>query len=212
VTRQITASTTLDNLRHEAKRWLKALRANDSEAHARLRRAYPNAPSPPTLRDMQRALALEFDLPGWTALKQRLAISQYELLANDMVAAYATGDAEAMQRINRHYEQSATVEDLRATVWRLMEKVRRAKGAAHAFGIAEAQELIARTSGFNNWIALTNAVAKGAPPPGQPYTIDSPDNKITPRRNLTGKDWDTIIAVMKERQISALDAIRPHDR
>jgi hypothetical protein len=36
MTRQLTAASTLDNLKKEAKRWLKALRAHDGEARARL--------------------------------------------------------------------------------------------------------------------------------------------------------------------------------
>jgi uncharacterized protein len=50
---------TLDNLRKTAKRWLRALRANEAEARARLARAYPGAPDEPGLRDVQHALARE---------------------------------------------------------------------------------------------------------------------------------------------------------
>ncbi|MDP9279661.1 MAG: hypothetical protein M3P00_09605, partial [Gemmatimonadota bacterium] len=64
--RQITPRTTLENLKREAKRWLKALRANVADARARLRRVLPNAPEVPTLREVQHALALEHGLPGWT--------------------------------------------------------------------------------------------------------------------------------------------------
>lgn len=73
MSRQFTAATTLDNLKKEAKRWLKALRANDEQARARLNRAWPSAPAEPGLRDVQHALALEHGLPGWTALKNQLA-------------------------------------------------------------------------------------------------------------------------------------------
>lgn len=71
--RPLTSSTTLANLKKEAKRWLKALRANDEQARARLNRAYPNAPAEPGLRDVQHAIALEHGLAGWTALKNQLA-------------------------------------------------------------------------------------------------------------------------------------------
>ena len=71
--RQITANTTLENLKKEAKRWLKALRANDDQAHERLRRVYPDAPPEPGLRDVQHGIALEHGLSGWTTLKQQLA-------------------------------------------------------------------------------------------------------------------------------------------
>jgi ankyrin repeat protein len=59
----------LDNLRKAAKRWLKALRADDADARARLARAYSNAPATPGLRDVQHALARERGYESWTALK-----------------------------------------------------------------------------------------------------------------------------------------------
>jgi len=71
--RQLTPRSTLDNLKREAKRWLRALRANVAEARTRLERALPNAPSQPTLRDVQHALAREHGLSGWAALKSELA-------------------------------------------------------------------------------------------------------------------------------------------
>ena len=70
--RQITSATTLDILRKEAKRWLKALRENDAEARERIQRAYPNAPDQPVLRDVQHALACEYGHANWTELKQAL--------------------------------------------------------------------------------------------------------------------------------------------
>lgn len=68
--------STLDNLRKAAKRWLKALRANDPEARARLRRAYPDASDSPTLRDVQHALALEHGVESWIALKAKVATDE----------------------------------------------------------------------------------------------------------------------------------------
>ena len=40
--------STLDNLRREAKHWLKALRSQDPSARARLTKAWPGAPDTPT--------------------------------------------------------------------------------------------------------------------------------------------------------------------
>ena len=70
--RTITAETTLNNLRREAKRWLKALRANDASARERLERLYPKLSGDPVLRDVQHALALEYGLAGWKELKLAL--------------------------------------------------------------------------------------------------------------------------------------------
>jgi uncharacterized protein len=72
MSRKLTPQSNLDNLKKEAKSWLKALRANDGEARARLEQVYPDAPSEPGLRHVQHALALEHGLAGWRALKSQL--------------------------------------------------------------------------------------------------------------------------------------------
>ena len=73
MTRRITPQTTLDNLKKEAKRWLKALRADDATARERIARMYPKATSKPAvLRDIQHAIALEFGYSDWRTLKQAL--------------------------------------------------------------------------------------------------------------------------------------------
>lgn len=73
MSRQLTPATTLDCLRKEARRWLKALRAQDQAARARLDSAYPGAPAEPGLRDVQHALAREYGFSGWKALRDALA-------------------------------------------------------------------------------------------------------------------------------------------
>jgi ankyrin repeat protein len=69
-----TSETGLDRLKKEAKRWLRAIRAGDEKARARLTRATPNAPASPTLRDVQHAIARELGFPGWIALKRQLEV------------------------------------------------------------------------------------------------------------------------------------------
>lgn len=71
--RALTSRTKLESLRKDAKRWLRRLRAGDVEAAARLRAALAKPPVQPTLRDIQHALALEYGLDGWIALKAALA-------------------------------------------------------------------------------------------------------------------------------------------
>jgi uncharacterized protein len=71
--KKVTPRSSLENLKREAKRWLKALRANDAEGRARFARARPNGPSDPKLRDVQHALALEYGHAGWSALTAALA-------------------------------------------------------------------------------------------------------------------------------------------
>jgi hypothetical protein len=72
MSRTLTPDSSLDTLKKEAKRWLKALRAGDEQARQRLVAATPAAPANPRLRDVQLALAREHGLPGWAALKAAL--------------------------------------------------------------------------------------------------------------------------------------------
>jgi ankyrin repeat protein len=71
--RKLTAKSSLEVLRKEAKRWLKAVRAGDAAALDRLRTAYPDARATPALRDVQHALAREHGVASWATLKTELA-------------------------------------------------------------------------------------------------------------------------------------------
>ena len=70
---ELTPASSLESLRKQAKRWLKELRKLDSGAWARLKRAWPEAPPAPTLRDVQHALARERGVAGWEQLKSAVA-------------------------------------------------------------------------------------------------------------------------------------------
>ena len=72
MSRKLTSQSSLENLKREAKRWLKALRDNDPAARTRLRRAIPFPPAAPTLRDVQFALAREYGSVGWRDLVARV--------------------------------------------------------------------------------------------------------------------------------------------
>jgi ankyrin repeat protein len=71
--RTLTAAASLESLKKEAKRWLKALRDGDAAARERLLRVVPDAASTPALREVQHALALEHGLSGWAALTELVA-------------------------------------------------------------------------------------------------------------------------------------------
>ncbi len=71
MTNKLTPQSSLEALRKEAKRWLKALRAGDPKALDRLARIHPTQGTP-ALRTVQHALALEYGVSGWAALKQEL--------------------------------------------------------------------------------------------------------------------------------------------
>src|SRR5262245_26707393 len=119
--RQITPATSLDNLKKEAKRWLKQLDEGDVDARARFERAHPAASPRPVLRDLQHALAREHGFESWNALREALArrpvdvatsiwkgltMPDFDRLASEMVQAFDSRDEVALQRINQHYRRT----------------------------------------------------------------------------------------------------------
>jgi ankyrin repeat protein len=92
MSRELTSKTRLETLRKDAKRWLKALRADDPAARSRLAAAWPKAPAEVGLRDVQHALALEYGQENWTALKAAI----------DDLAIERQTRAERLTQILRH--------------------------------------------------------------------------------------------------------------
>ena len=105
----------LDNFRREAKRWLKAVRAGDDDARARLQRVHPRAPEHATLRDVQHALAREHGHDSWAAMKaaldrrheQRASLSPAERVAAFLEAACP--DAEVRGPVSRTVDENAAM-------------------------------------------------------------------------------------------------------
>ena len=73
MSRKLTSRSSIENLKREAKRWLKALRDGDPDARARLAQLLPKATAEPALRDVQHALALVYGYPGWSELTAAVA-------------------------------------------------------------------------------------------------------------------------------------------
>jgi hypothetical protein len=207
-----------DNLRKEAKRWLNALRANDPDARARLTRAYPKAPALPVLRDVQHALACEHGYDNWAAMTHALerpaptsapplTREGYERLAQDYVQAFDAQDATALQRMNAHYNRTFTFDDLFSEIWRRVYAFRQrsSKVPKHFLKVDEAQMLVAQNAGFGSWDSLIASLETGASPI-PPYSIDTQRNAIAPRRMISDREWDQLIALMKERRIEGLEA------
>ncbi|CAN7254714.1 ankyrin repeat domain-containing protein [Bosea sp. LjRoot237] len=72
-TRELTPRSTLETIRRQAKRWLKEIEAGDTEALARFRKLIPDHAGAAKLREVQHALARDYGLASWAALKQELA-------------------------------------------------------------------------------------------------------------------------------------------
>ena len=70
----------------------------------------------------------------------------------------------------------------------------------------EAQTLVAQDAGFGSWAELTRALATGGERQCRRMRSTPRTTASRPRRPPTDAEWDELIAVMKERRITALDA------
>src|SRR6059058_4834815 len=206
---------TLENLKKEAKRWLKALRANVAEARARLLRVFPNAPRIPTLRQIQHALAQERGFSGWAELKQRLPAEasltrRYERVAEALVTAYRTGEPDAMQVIWEYFGHRRRWDAMRRYVRLDLGRREEPEDSSDEISLADAQALVARAQGMASWQVLMDFVA--SLPPGQadiatkPVTLFAVDESGAKREIGHTRDWDEIIALLQARRLSGLDA------
>jgi len=212
--RQLTPRTTLENLKRDAKRWLKALRANVADARDRLRRVLPNPPEAPTLRQVQHALALEYGLSGWRELKNRLPqntpIRYYESVAEALVTAYETGEDGAMRIVWDYFGHMRAWDGMRRYVRLDLGKTEQPERPEDdAITLAEAQYLVARMQGFESWQALADFAA--SVPPGKKIAAKSVstfsiDEAGAIQEGIKSRDWNEIIAVMAEHRLPGLHA------
>jgi Leucine Rich Repeat (LRR) protein len=214
MSRQITPRTTLENLKREAKRWLKALRANVAESRTRLQRVLPNAPEQPTLRDVQRALALEHGLLAWTDLKTRVGQStpmrHYETVADALVTAYQTGEDSPMRIVWDYFGHMRTWDAMRRYVRLDLGKTEQLQGSENdTITLAEAQYLVARMQGFESWQALADFAASvplGKTIAAKSVAAFSIDVAGVKEEVTRSRDWDEVIAAMMERRLPGLHA------
>lgn len=92
MTRVLTPRTSVETLRKDAKRWLKALHAAEPDAKRRLTAAWYTAPAEPGLRDVQHALAREYGCESWIALKAAI----------EELAMTGSNRADRLDRLLRH--------------------------------------------------------------------------------------------------------------
>jgi hypothetical protein len=212
------ASGALENLKREAKRWLKELRANVAAARRRLERVLPAAPPDPTLRDVQLALAREHGFSGWAELKARLiartragtrpSLADYDQRAVHLLEAYRTGTPDAMERHWRDTWHRRSWEAMRRYVQLDIGKRPPNEGDDVDITLDDARLWVARDHGFHDWSELAAYVAS--------ISADKRAIAATPVRvfragdddfaDYRTRDWDAALERLASGQYDALDA------
>jgi len=219
---RLPARQSLEQLSKQAKELLREFRAGDRAALERFRVTRPNPLRGATLADAQFVIAREHGFETWAKLKHYIeairpsGMEQFEQLARNLAAAYSSGDATAIREVNWSYGTSFAwdhdpIEMHRRLATWFASDIRTADLA-----LADAQRIVARSHGFENWAQFAASVAQA---PGDPraaplflsaappfYKIDWKENRISARGPQSEKDWDAIFRVMQEHQITTLSA------
>jgi hypothetical protein len=226
-TLRLPARPSLEQLRKQAKELLRDYRAGNTTAVERLGSVIPRLADPTqsgdvTLADAQFVLAREYGFENWAKLAHHVETvnpserrERYEKLAVDLVAAWA-GDAEALERINDQFPRALTLDQLRELIQQRLNALSGSAGGIANFALADAQLIVARQHGFDSWPKFTESFAQppsalrstpiglSSTPPF--YKIDWKSNTIEAGPLMSDKDWDTVFDVMKEHQITGLNA------
>jgi Leucine Rich Repeat (LRR) protein len=220
---ELTRGRSLESLRKEAKRWLKAIHDNDSAARARFERAIGSIPDHPGLRDVQHALALEMGFAGWSALKRAAeeaptpaspsaagyaALARYEDMADALLEAYRTGTPEAMSRHYAYTWHRRAWLAMRTYVQLDLGKRPAIDGTDAEITVDDARKLVALEYGFADWDALRSfalGLGDATTIAAKPVAVTTGDG-TSPRIVAATRDWSAAIAVMSERKAAGLDA------
>ena len=211
----------LQQLRKQAKELLQQLRSGDPSATARLLK-YKTTVADPILADAQFALAREYGFESWPKLVHHIQASQtpdlqqHQRIAEDLVAAYNSADAEVLTRLNDLFHSSLNIQQIRDFIRDKLFNLPNAAQRTDNFTLPDAQLVVARLYGFQNWSELVQssnaaeqdlrsaAVVLSSRPPF--YRIDWTNNSIEPRQPMSTKDWENVCDVIKELGLTAVNS------
>ena len=218
----------IEQLRKQAKELLRAYHAGDVEVTerfgSRISRLSNSEQSPlVVLADAQFVLAREYGFENWAQLvhhvitmKRSSRIAPFEQLAQDLATAYMKGDGAAIRQINVLNGSSFVWDFQPADMQRRLGMWFESTSRSVELAQADARSMVAHAFGFENWDKFVESVAQ---PPSDPrsdplgmsatppfYKIDWKENELTVRGPLSDKDWETIFEVIRETEITGLNA------
>lgn len=220
-TNRLPEHPSLEQLRKQAKELLQQLRSADPSATERLRKYKPNV-SEPILADAQFVLAREHGFESWPKLVHYIQASQpadlqeHQRIAEDLVAAYVSADADAAVRLNDLFHSSLDIQQIRDFIRDRVFHLPDAEQRTANFTLPDAQLVVARLYGFQDWSEL---VRSSSEPAGDLYSapfvlsskppffrIDWTTNSIEPRQPMSTKDWESLCGIVKELELTSINS------
>ena len=143
-------------------------------------------------------------------------LEQHHRIAADMVAAYNAADPEAATRLNDLFHSAISIEQIRDFIRDKLCYLPDTQRRMENFTLDDAQLVVARLYGFDDWNELVRSSNEPASDPhsapfvlsSRPpfYRIDWTNNSIQPRQPMSGKDWEDVCAVIKELGLTAINS------
>ena len=218
--RTLPARPSLEQLRKQAKDLLRLSESGESAAAQRFRNVLAKE-AEPSLADAQFVIAREYGFESWPklvahveAINPSSRTAQFEQFAKDLASAYRIGEPDALKRLSEMLARHVTQDFVREYVQHRLNALTSTPRSDGDLSIDEAQLIVARQYGFENWASLVASFASTTQDRGSAalglsssppfYRIDWKDNAIELQPPLSDKDWDTIFGVMKEHRITKL--------
>ena len=144
------------------------------------------------------------------------ALEQHHRIAEDLLAVYNSADVEAATRLNDLFHSSLNIKQIRDFIRDKLFNLSDTQSRINNFTLADAQHILARLYGFNDWAELVELSNEPATDPHSAsfvlstkppfYRIDWTNNSIEPRQPMSKKDWENVCGVIRELGLTAINS------
>jgi hypothetical protein len=194
------------------------------QAKDRVRKLRATGNSQVTLADAQFAIAREYGFINWSELKSHIethrpgTLKPLEELASGLALAYTSSDERTVRQLNANFGTSFP------TDFHDSEKMRQCLRTWYAdeqrtwsLALSDARKMVAHAFGLESWLELAANVSQERPDKPSSalvragkrapfYRIDWANNRLHVRGPQNQKDWQEMFSVIKEHQITNVEA------